>query len=179
MFNVGRFAVLCVGGLMCLGLPATAAKAQTTTLVSNVGQTYQTASGFLYGGAQGFSTGTNADGYTLTSVELRLLVHQVPTVTLHRGSPAGTKVANFTGPSSAAGASFVNYTFTPTTTVTLDRNTDYWVVATDSLFGDLWAVAGPGEDAAPAPGWSIRDRAKLIIAKAVAGRTMGPISATR
>ena len=136
------------------------AHAQTSrVLVSNLGQTFQTASGYLIGGAQGFSTGTNAAGYTLTSVELRLSAGQVPTVTLHRGSPAGTKVADFTGPSSAAErADFVDYTFTPTTTVTLDRNTDYWLVATGSAFGDLWAVAGPGEDATPAPGWSIRDR---------------------
>ena len=136
------------------------AHAQTSrVLVSNIGQTFQIASGYSIGGAQGFSTGTNADGYTLTSVELRLSANQVPTVTLHRGSPAGTKVADFTGPSSAAGrADFVDYTFTPTTTVTLDRNTDYWLVATGSAFGDLWAVAGSGEDATPAPGWSIRDR---------------------
>ena len=145
---------------MCLFGGAGVAHAQTSrVLVSNLGQTFQTASGYLIGGAQGFSTGTNAAGYTLTSVELRLAAGQVPTVNLHRGSPAGTKVADFTGPSSAAGrADFVDYTFTPTTTVTLDRNTDYWVVATGSAFGDLWAVAGPGEDATTTPGWSIRDR---------------------
>ena len=151
-------ALACVFAGFLLGGPGAAGQT-TQVLVSNLGQTFQTAGGYSIAGAQGFSTGTNAPGYTLTSVELRLAAGQVPTVTLYRGSPAGTKVADFTGPSSAAGrADFVDYTFTPTTTVTLDRNTDYWVVATDSAFGDLWAVAGPGEDATPAPGWSIRDR---------------------
>ena len=154
-----RLAVPLLGAALAMFLFGGGAHAQTSqVLVSNLGQTYQSASGFSVAGAQGFSTGTNAAGYTLTSVEIRLAANQVPTVTLHRGSPAGTKVADFTGPSSAARESFVDYTFTPTTTVTLDRNTNYWVVATDSAFGDLWAVAGPGEDATPAPGWSIRDR---------------------
>ena len=158
-----RRAVPLLGAALAMFLFRGGAHAQTSqVLVSNLGQTYQTATGFSSAGAQGFSTGTNAAGYTLTSVEIRLAAQQVPTVTLHRGSPAGTKVADFTGPSSAAGrADFVDYTFTPTTTVTLDRNTDYWVVATDSAFGDLWAVAGPGEDATPAPGWSIRDRGQV------------------
>ena len=134
---------------------ALTAQAQTT-LVSNIGQTTQTRAGLVPdGAAQGIRTGTNAAGYTLTGIELLLQVATTfPTVTLHRGSPTGMKVADFTAPSSAAG--FAVYTFTPTTTVTLDPNTGYWVVATGGAFGDLWGVAYPGEDAAP--GWSIRDR---------------------
>ena len=128
-------------------------------LVSNLGQTTQTGAAVLLdGAAQGFRTGTNAAGYTLTSIELVLhintqVLNRFPTVTLHRGSAAGTKVADFTAPSNPG--SLAAYTFRPTTSVTLNPNTDYWVVATPEDLAIQWGVAWDGEDTTPAPGWSI------------------------
>ena len=118
---------------MCLFGSAGVAHAQTSqVLVSNLGQTMATAGGTEHGVAQGFRTGANTAGYTLTSIDLQLDVATSaipPTVTLHRGSAAGSTVADFTAPSTAPGGGFAAYTFTPTTTPMLEPNTDYWVVA--------------------------------------------------
>ena len=130
-------------------------------LVSNLGQTTQTLGALIPGAAQGFRTGTNAAGYTLTSIKLLFNVGEntITTVTLHSGSATGSTVADFPSLSSAQHAAGVAvYTLTPTTTVTLDSNTDYWVVASAAGLGAQWAVAYAGEDATPAPGWSIHDR---------------------
>ena len=144
---------------MCLFGSAGVAHAQTSqVLVSNLGQSMATAGGTEFGVAQGFRTGANTDGYTLTSIDLRLSLAMTPTVTLRRGSAAGSEVASFTAPSTPTGISFANITFTPTTTVTLDRNTDYWVVAAGGSSRWTWSVTGPDEDATAAPGWSIADR---------------------
>ena len=124
-------------------------------LVSNTGQTHE-ATGALATNdhAQKFSTGANADGYTLTGVVLVLDVDSsgdFPTVTLHSGSAAGTKVADFTAPSTATGEA--SYTFTPSAAVTLAASTDYWAV-TDGGTG-TWITVGTDDDANPATGWSI------------------------
>ena len=117
------------------------AHAQTSqVLVSNFGQTTVTSGGTEHGVAQGFRTGSNPTGYTVTSIDLQLSGGN-PTVSLRRGSPTGSTVPGFTAGSA-----------------TLEPNTSYWVVATGGGFGWLWSVAGPGEDATSAPGWSIADR---------------------
>ncbi len=165
MAAVSRLSYVVAGFLLCtlLLLTPTGAHAQTSqVLVSNFGQGGATTSGSEHGLAQGFRTGNNTAGYRLTSIELLLGVQTgaspFPTVTLHSGSPTGSKVADFTAPSSATGAAV--YTFIPTTTVTLEMNTDYWVVATGGTIGWVWSVTGPGEDATSATGWSIANRAQ-------------------
>ena len=127
-------------------------------LVSNVGQGgshYTSLS--LNDLAQRFTTGTNAAGYTLTSIELRLNSADstnTPTVKLHSASATGTEVATLTGPA-MLGSGAGNYTFTPSSTVTLRRSTTYWVVAE----GDAgWETTIASEDATPAMGWEIGDR---------------------
>ena len=127
-------------------------------LVSNIEQTKATAGGTEFGVAQAFRTGANTDGYRLIGIDLRLSLGTTPTVTLRRGSVAGSTVASFTAPSTTTGTSFADIRFTPTTTVTLDSNTDYWVVAAGGNSLWVWSVTGPVEDATPAPGWSIADR---------------------
>ena len=47
-------------------------------LVSNLGQGMATAGGTEYGAAQGFRTGANTDGYTLTSIDLQLSLSTTP-----------------------------------------------------------------------------------------------------
>ena len=167
MAAVSRLSYVVAGFLLCtlLLLTPTGAHAQTSqVLVSNFGQGGATTSGSEHGLAQGFRTGDNTAGYTLTSIELLLGVQTgaspFPTVTLHSGSPTGSEVADFTAPSSATGAAV--YTFIPTTTVTLEMNTDYWVVATGGTIGWVWSVTGPGEDATSATGWSIANRGQYF-----------------
>ena len=151
------------GGGNSVGAPPPVTSPQV--LVSNLGQTTLTRTGGPFSFAQGFRTGTNDAGYTLTSIKLMIgyvapehipIPDVLPTVTLHSGSAAGSKVVDFTTTSS--GPDFAVYTFIPTTTVTLDMNTDYWVVASSASIAATIGVAGAGEDATPAPGWSIHDR---------------------
>ena len=133
-------------------------------LVSNVGQATDDAGvafdlGSVQEVAQRFGTGRNTTGYTLSSIELGLDVPSgtgYPTVTLHTGSAAGTKVADFTAPSTAATGVAV-YAFTPTESLTLSASTTYWVRATG---GDDTATWNPhdkdgGLDSTSAAGWSI------------------------
>ncbi len=138
------------------------------TLVSNVGQ----AAGKFYGLgshdlAQPFTTGANATGYTLTSIELNLDSRQstiTPTVKLYSGSANGTEEATFTGPA-MLGPGSANYTFTPTSTVILLRSTTYWVVAegTGNVF---WRGTVTDEDATSAADWEIGDVADARTASA-------------
>ena len=136
-------------------------------LVSNVGQ-----GGSHYTSlsrddlAQRFTTGTNATGYTLTSIELTLNSSDstdTPTVKLYSGSATGTEEATFTGPAMLDASSVKNYAFTPSSTVTLRRSTTYWVVAE----GDTgWETTISSEDETPAIGWGIGDRADFRAASA-------------
>ena len=102
-------------------------------LVSNAEQAnFNDASLSTFDFAQSFTTGANAAGYTLTSIELRLddttISTDTPAVKLFSGSANGTEVATFDGPP-MLGSGVRNYTFTPSSTVTLRRSTTYWVVA--------------------------------------------------
>ena len=135
-------------------------------LVSNVGQT---TSGSLWLGnddlAQSFTV-TNDTSYTLSSIELNLNSSSspsstnTPTVRLYSGSANGTLVSTFTGPARLDTNTTKNYTFTPSSTVTLrpdylSMSTTYWVVAE----GDTrWSYTGStSEDGTSAMGWGIAD----------------------
>ena len=135
-------------------------------LVSNVGQT--TFDSLPLGNddlAQSFTV-TNDTSYTLTSIELNLNSSSgnsstnTPTVRLYSGSANGTLVSTFTGPAMLDTNTTKNYTFTPSSTVTLrpdylSMSTTYWVVAE----GDTrWSYTGSAsEDGTSAAGWGIGD----------------------
>ena len=142
---------------------ATVAAANTpvsAVLVSNVGQAH--ADVFRLGTmdlAQSFRTGTNADGYTLTSIELRLTATttsgtNTPAVKLFSGSANGTEEATLTGPAMLE-LGTDNYAFAPSSTVTLLMSTTYWVVAVGDVHWPF--TASTSEDGTPAAGWSIGD----------------------
>jgi hypothetical protein len=110
----------------------------TTTYLSNLGQA---SAGSLAVGSDSwfaapFGTGTNAAGYVLDSVQLALAdAAGSPigfTVMLYAGSQAGAGPANYLATLHgsldpvAAGV----YTFTPGSTLTLRRRTDYFIVLT-------------------------------------------------
>ena len=106
--------------------------------------------------AQSFTTGTNASGYTLTSLELQLqTAGTAPTVTLHSGSATGTKVADFTRQASVSSTAGL-HTFTATGAVNLNPSTEYWVVA-DGGSVNWTNTSQVAEDSGAADGWSIAD----------------------
>ena len=133
-------------------------------LASNVGQALDDYGnlGSSSDQAQKFTTGANLAGYTLTGIDLSLRSENTgaepPTVTLHSGSPTGTKVADLTGPPALTAGSTDTYAFTPATTVTLETSTGYWVVAEGGSDDIDWTrTASNVEDATPAGTWGIED----------------------
>ena len=146
-------------------------------LVSNIGQTATAVEGFTTRDyAQSFTTGTNATGYTLTSIELKLGsspgVATTPTVKLFRVSANGTEVATLTGPAMLDASNTEKaYTFTRSSTVNLLTSTTYWVVA-EGASGVSWtSTAATSEDITPAAGWGIGDLYEFRSASSTGGFT--------
>ena len=129
-------------GLLALPLQA---QAQTVeTLVSNTGQTVSTSTAYVgpltpnvFRAAQGFRTGDNASGYTLSSVDLRLGsvdTGAVVTVSIYDASASGhpnDSLYVLTNPVSIVSAE-VN-TFTAPANATLVTATEYLVVVEASV----------------------------------------------
>ena len=157
-----RGARACLALLAAAALLALAAPAQAqNVLVSNVGQTDSLVARLAQRDyAQSFTTGANPTGYTLTSIELRLLIPSAsvtatPTVKLFSGSANGTEVSTFAGPAMLDADTTTNYTFTPPSTVDLLGSSTYWVVAEGIV---AWRFTdSTSEDATSAPGWLITD----------------------
>jgi hypothetical protein len=161
--------------LLCAVLLASASfvhatHAQTVVLVSNVGQTagnsLSAAAGPNYVLAQGFTTGANAAGYTLSSIEVRLentsasvATRNVPTVKVVSGSVTGTEIATLDGGSDSISANTtVNRTYTAPGNTGLAASTTYYVViegGSDNLA--VLAVTSDSEDDGGETGWSIAD----------------------
>ena len=157
--------LLVLAASLAVPLPGAGGVAHAAALVSNVGQTTNGLTGLVqFDLAQSFTTGTNATGYTLTSIELRLNSIQssdTPTVKLYSGSAIGTEVDTLSGPAMLDATGTNNYTFTPSSTVTLLMSTTYWVVAEANTGNARWLSTGTGEDATPATDWGIGDRREL------------------
>ena len=132
-----------------------AAPGSANVLVSNIGHHTSSESLPSFDVAQAFTTGANATGYTLTSIELRIetSVSTTPTVKLYSGSATGTEEATLTGPPMLAGIGTAIYAFTPSSAVTLLGSTTYWVVVESApawIQTSLFTEIGT-----PATGWSI------------------------
>ena len=151
--------------LAALGGGALPASAQTArVLVSNIAQDQDDSFqlGSASDAAQSFATGSNADGYTLSSIELRIYSETAatpPTVKVFSGSAAsGTEVATLTGPASLPADAGSNYTFTVPANTTLAASTTYYVVAEGGSGDVFWrTTASNNEDATSTAGWSIGD----------------------
>ena len=167
--------------------------AQAATLASNVGVFHIYHSEFTYhdidvsvgpiAKAQKFSTGSNAAGYTLSSVEVYVFgVENAATVKMRvcevdsDGDPdTDNCLYTLTNPISYSAAGWDNgtysdtylNTFTAPANSTLSASTDYFIVfendgtqATEaSTYSDYWlgSVFGGSEDSGGASGWSIGD----------------------
>jgi hypothetical protein len=137
--------------------------AQARVLISNIGQPGTGDTQILSGGgnAQSFTTGANADGYIVSSIELLTdysagsPAYKLPTMTLRSGSVSGTVLATLTKPS--RGSNTLEYRLS--SWVALDASTAYWVVlATGSGFFPFtnWGtVDGAGKDASSLTDWSL------------------------
>ena len=142
-----------------------------TTLVSNTGQTTDRTNNFTSDHAQMFKTGTNADGYKLTSVTLRMASTATTaptyTVTIHeeRGPhPPRETTTNLLG-------TLMNPATLPSTAgevvfnasgdgISLDANKFYWMVidvSTGDGTTDVTSTTSKDEDSGTATGWSIID----------------------
>ena len=135
----------------------------TVTLVSNTGQSLD--SGRSISGErhyQRFTTGSHQHGYTITGI--RIIMRSSPAgptsvaMTLHSGSETGTKVADFTGPSSLTDEQ-MTYTFTPTAALSLGASTRYWIVLNQTANIRVAQTLEDSEDAGSAEGWRIQNRA--------------------
>ena len=135
--------------------PSSGTVQANNVLVSNVGNRNSGEGSALYDIAQAFTTGDNATGYTLTSIELRIErgADTTPTVKLYSGSATGTEEATLTGPATWAGSGEAIFTFTPSLTVTLLGSTTYWVVVERA--GGWIQSSDFTEDGTSATGWSI------------------------
>ena len=153
-----------VASCITLGLASLAPAAQAEVLVSNIGQPRES-SGIVVSAsgtaAQGFTTGTSATGYELTTIDL--YVHTAPTnsadVTLSiysasSGDP-GASVYTLTSPATINAGS---NTFTAPSGAFLAANTAYFVVAESSdpntPFFRL-STTSSNTEGTKAAGWSI------------------------
>ena len=140
-------------------------------LVKNTGQSSGLVQGLHVDLAQGFDTGGNPSGYTLTSVDVAFnrstedFGSNKLTVTVHKGANGapGTVVGTLINPA------FVNrqagtYRFTHPG-VALEADTRYWVVldAAGLTEGNSQVkfTQSNSEDAGAAPGWSINNDARI------------------
>ena len=139
-------------------------------LVKNTGQSSGLVQGLHVDLAQGFDTGGNPSGYTLTSVDVAFRRSTEDfgsklTVTVHRGANGapGTVVGTLANPA------FVNrqagtYRFTHPG-VALEADTRYWVVldAAGLTEGNSQVkfTQSNSEDEGAAPGWSINNDARI------------------
>ena len=153
------------------GAPAAAA-----VLVSTVGQTASTTVGRVWENrwhTQGFTTGTHAAGYTLTSIEARTNQPEDAPSELRaqlwsdsNGSP-GSKLADLTVPATitASASTPANIAFAAPANTTLAASTTYHFViggantrsaATNKQF-QILNTTSDNEDSGAATGWSIAD----------------------
>ncbi len=158
-----------------------ATPASADVLVSNIGQTQaQSGNGsFFSTHAQEFTTGSNAEGYTLESIEVRLrgtyTSQQIAALTAELWSASSgnpnTKVADLTTPSSLSSGIA---TFAAPNGTTLTASTVYFVVLYSSIghANRPHVTLSNNQDSGAATGWSIGDFART------ASNVRNPVGAT-
>ena len=141
-----------------LALPLQAQAQTVVTLVNSSSQTAgqsSTALGNHWEIAQGFTTGSNTAGYTLTSIRAYFpTVGSSPslTVTLHKHAPANAAIATLTNPTITTG----DLTFTAPANTTLDASTTYYVLFHgENIF--LRSTTSDDEDSNGLSDWSVED----------------------
>ena len=155
---------------LTLDSPSQAQTPTSRVLVSNFDQTQDAGAALNEGTsgqsdaarAQEFTTGANADGYSLASIALRLRIasgQSLPDVTLRSGSATGAVVATLTSTATTSG-SIQDIAFAPASAVTLVASTRYWVVA-EGGGGVIYRTGADEEDTDSAAGWSIANSGEV------------------
>ncbi len=145
---------------------AAPAASTDATLVSNEDATAGTGNSSVIH-AQSFVTGTNAGGYTLSEIQIRLgdssavpgVTGVIAAVKADDSGAPGALVANLVNPGSLTADAF--NAFTAPAGTTLSANTTYWVVINEERSSNsdrvrLFSTADDDEDIA-LTGWSIGD----------------------
>ncbi|MYC87358.1 MAG: hypothetical protein F4X22_03845 [Gemmatimonadales bacterium] len=164
----GRAAALALALLALSAMTAPAPAAAQSVLVSNIGQANTGGDSPLvsFDLAQGFTTGSNTGGYTLTSVDVNFL--HAPSglsVKIATGLPSATNVvATLSNPTLSTGT----LTFTAPASTTLSAGTTYWVVIEGSA-GTVRNTGTSSEDSGAAAGWSIADASLFRTASSTGG----------
>ena len=142
-----------------LALPLQAQAQTVVTLVNSSNQTAgqsSTALGNHWEIAQGFTTGSNTDGYTLTNIRAVFpTVGSTPslTVTLHKDAPTNAAIATLTNPATMPAGQL---TFTAPANTTLDAATTYYVLFHgENIF--LESTTSDDEDTNGLSDWSVED----------------------
>ena len=150
----GALGVLLLAGAGTVAVPASAAE-----LVGNVGQSgHGAAQGIAeFDHAQGFTTGSNSGGYTLTDIQVEFGsgAKSGISVKLATGLPSSTtEVVTLSNPSlpNAGGAR----RFTAPSGTTLNADTEYWVVV-EGTGGILRTTTSNSEDSGGLSGWEVAD----------------------
>ena len=145
--------LVAVAALLALPLQA---QAQTlTTLVSNTGETLS--SGFTdFQVAQRVRTGSNADGYTISEVDIRLKLESGGTSVSIRKNASGEPgdlVATLTNPSNLS-PNRLN-TFTAPVGTRLNASRSYWITVSEGISNRAQLAFTTSDAQTGAQGWSI------------------------
>ena len=130
----------------------------TTTLVSNT-HLSATDAGSNEFQAQSFEAGTNADGYMISEVQIRLAANDTGASTSvkireNNGGEPGDLVATLTNPGTLTADSL--NTFTAPAGTRLDASTTYWLTVNEGISSNRTNFSHIGEDEeAGEPGWTI------------------------
>ena len=159
-FGRGAAVALLAAAAALLALPLQAQAQTVVTLVNSLGQTEGQSStrlGNHWEVAQGFTTGSNADGYTLTNIRsvFPTIVGSSPslTVTLHKDAPTNAAIATLTNP---ATIEVGQLTFTAPANTTLDASTTYYVLFHGESV-ELESTTSDNEDTSGLSDWSIEN----------------------
>ncbi len=145
------------------------AEAQTVTLVTNFGQTKLTGTRFTGDNslAQGFRTGSNSGGYTLTSIEaisrgggtaVQAATVRAELWSATTGGAPDSKIADLTIPTGAVAANTTMSFGAPSGTTLTANTTYYFVIYTVGAFDlALEGTSAHAEDSGGQSGWTIAD----------------------
>ncbi len=140
------------------GLSGVAKLAQADVLVSTIGQSGNTTTATkLYLNVQGFTTGGEITGYSLTSIEIQFNTQgensAAPDVTLRKDSPTSAVLATLSPPATFGGG---NRTFTAPSGTVLDPSSTYYIAVVGGV-STLNMTNSDDEDEAGENDWSVDD----------------------
>lgn len=155
--SVSRLRQVVTGVTLAGGLALAGAQAQAAVIIGNVSGSYNTtgtASGIAIYSSKGIGFAPNAN-VSVSDVILNLKdttgsLNSFTTVSVQiyeqtgSGTYLGSRVGTFNSPSGSLTATATNYTFTPTSPISLTSGTSYWLlVIGSSVDGFSWDNSNP------------------------------------